>query len=421
MRSMRRPTSRRTASIYHARDMAVVRARLRICAVVLASATPSMETRENARQGRYGRLQLDSRFAGRALPTIEAIDLRQRRRAARQMDLAAARRGHAENFARSEQALLFLNRRGYAPLTLCHACGHRFQCPNCSAWLVEHRSRRALVCHHCGHVERRPENCPAATGTDTLIACGPGVERVAEEAADFSRRPAARAVLRHAGRDASGCARNCRRWRSRIRSGHRHANGRQGPSFSASDFGRRGRRRSRAGQWRSARRRAHLPVAQSGGGPRRARRKAGPRPAADLSAGASGDAGAAVRRSRALLPRRDRRCGATPACRPSAGSPRDRRPAPDRATTETHARALARAACLPPENRAGALRAGRCRRNRLVLGPAEAPIAMVRGKHPFPFAGHRRRAAADLQGFPARHECSAKAAWGRDGVDQQCS
>ena len=88
-------------------------------------------------------------------------------------------------FARQEQALLFLNRRGYAPLTLCRTCGHKFQCPNCSAWLVEHRYRRALACHHCGHVERRPDICPQCETPDSLTACGPGVERVAEEAAEL--------------------------------------------------------------------------------------------------------------------------------------------------------------------------------------------------------------------------------------------
>ncbi len=87
-----------------------------------------------------------------------------------------------ETLARGEQALLFLNRRGYAPLTLCRACGHRFQCPNCTAWLVEHRFRKALVCHHCGHVERRPDLCPNCEAPDSLMACGPGIERLAEEA-----------------------------------------------------------------------------------------------------------------------------------------------------------------------------------------------------------------------------------------------
>jgi len=171
--------------IYHARDMAVVRARNERCAVVLASATPSIETRENARQGRYGYLRLASRFAGRQMPALKAIDLRQHGAARGKWISPPLEEALKHNLAQGEQSLLFLNRRGYAPLTLCRACGHKFECPNCSAWLVEHRFRRALVCHHCGHVERRPDVCPACGQADTLSACGPGVERLAEEAAEL--------------------------------------------------------------------------------------------------------------------------------------------------------------------------------------------------------------------------------------------
>ena len=171
--------------IYHARDMAVVRARSDSCAIALASATPSIETRENARQGRYGWLRLESRFMGRSLPRIAAIDLRKEGPPRGKWIAPRLIEALRQNFAAQQQALLFLNRRGYAPLTLCRACGHRFQCPNCSAWLVEHRARRALVCHHCGHVERRPDKCPACEAEDSLIACGPGVERLAEEAAEL--------------------------------------------------------------------------------------------------------------------------------------------------------------------------------------------------------------------------------------------
>jgi primosomal protein N' (replication factor Y) (superfamily II helicase) len=171
--------------IYHARDMAVARAKHESCAIALASATPSIETRENARQGRYRWLRLASRFAGRALPGIEAIDLRREGPPRGKWIAPRLIEALRQNFAADEQALLFLNRRGYAPLTLCRACGHRFQCPNCSAWLVEHRARRALICHHCGHVERRPDKCQSCGAEDSLIACGPGVERLAEEAAEL--------------------------------------------------------------------------------------------------------------------------------------------------------------------------------------------------------------------------------------------
>ena len=170
---------------YHARDMAVVRARIESCAIVLASATPSIETRENARQGRYGHLRLDSRFKGRACRRSRRSICARRAQPRGKWISPRLVESIRENLARKEQVLLFLNRRGYAPLTLCQACGHKFQCPNCSAWLVEHRFRRALVCHHCGHVERRPDKCPACDGTDALNACGPGVERLAEEAAEL--------------------------------------------------------------------------------------------------------------------------------------------------------------------------------------------------------------------------------------------
>jgi primosomal protein N' (replication factor Y) (superfamily II helicase) len=168
--------------IYNARDMGVVRARLETAPIVLASATPAIETRFNAASGRYHWLRLPSRFGEARLPDIALVDLRRegppRGRWLSPRAIAAVE----EARAKGEQAMLFLNRRGYAPLTLCRACGHRFQCPNCSAWLVEHRFRSQLVCHHCGHVERRPELCPQCREANTLTACGPGVERLAEEA-----------------------------------------------------------------------------------------------------------------------------------------------------------------------------------------------------------------------------------------------
>ncbi|WP_353644193.1 primosomal protein N' [Mesorhizobium sp. WSM2239] len=166
---------------YNARDMAVVRARIGDFPVVLASATPSVESRVNASQGRYARVALPARFAEAALPDIKAIDMR-RSPPARGGFLSPVLIGHVrETLGRGEQSLLFLNRRGYAPLTLCRVCGHRFQCPDCSAWLVEHRFRGQLVCHHCGHNEKRPEACPECGALDHLVACGPGVERIAEE------------------------------------------------------------------------------------------------------------------------------------------------------------------------------------------------------------------------------------------------
>jgi primosomal protein N' (replication factor Y) len=168
--------------VYNARDMAVVRARLERAPIVLVSATPSLETRVNAEAGRYRWLKLPARFGERPLPGIATVDLRREGPPRGRWLSPKAIAGIEEARRRGEQALLFLNRRGYAPLTLCRACGHRFQCPNCSSWLVEHRFRAALMCHHCSHVEGRPKLCPSCHETDSLTACGPGVERLAEEA-----------------------------------------------------------------------------------------------------------------------------------------------------------------------------------------------------------------------------------------------
>jgi primosomal protein N' (replication factor Y) len=178
---------------YHARDMAVVRARLANARVILSSATPSVESRHNADTGRYRHVRLESRFAGAHLPDITAIDMREEPPEKGQWIAPRLAREVFATLDRGEQALLFLNRRGYAPLTLCNACGHQFQCPDCSAWLVEHRFRGVLMCHHCGHEQKRPKTCPACNAADTLVAVGPGIERIAEEAT--SRFPDARTVI----------------------------------------------------------------------------------------------------------------------------------------------------------------------------------------------------------------------------------
>ncbi len=166
---------------YHARDMAVVRGHIAKIPVVLSSATPSLETEVNARRGRYARLSLPERFGGQRMPSVEAIDLRTER-PPRGRFIAPTLAGAIKTaIERREQALLFLNRRGYAPLTLCRACGFRFSCPNCDAWLVDHRFRRMLVCHHCGFAMPHPANCPKCQAVDSYVAVGPGVERLEEE------------------------------------------------------------------------------------------------------------------------------------------------------------------------------------------------------------------------------------------------
>ena len=167
--------------IYHARDMAVVRARFEGCACVLVSATPSLETAVNVENGRYGRVRLPDRHGGALLPAIETVDLRGTPPARGTWLAPALRAALAETLEAGEQALLFLNRRGYAPLTLCRACGHRMQCADCSAWLVEHRFAGTLDCHHCDYRRPLPEACPACEAEESFAACGPGVERLAEE------------------------------------------------------------------------------------------------------------------------------------------------------------------------------------------------------------------------------------------------
>jgi primosomal protein N' (replication factor Y) len=178
---------------YHARDMAVVRARFADARVILSSATPSVESRNNANSGRYKHVLLTSRFAAQSLPDITALDMREEPPERGQWIAPRLAREIFATLDRGEQALLFLNRRGYAPLTLCSSCGHQYQCPNCDAWLVEHRFRGVLMCHHCGHEQRRPKVCTECGTDDSLVPIGPGIERIAEEVS--LRFPDARTVI----------------------------------------------------------------------------------------------------------------------------------------------------------------------------------------------------------------------------------
>jgi primosomal protein N' (replication factor Y) (superfamily II helicase) len=170
---------------YHARDMAVVRGSIAKFPVVLASATPSVESEVNARRGRYRRIHLPERFGGAHLPQIEAIDMRSEGPPRGRFISPKLAEAVQHVLERREQALLFLNRRGYAPLTLCRACGFRLQCPNCDAWLVDHRFKRRLVCHHCGFSTPPPASCPNCHATESFAPVGPGVERLQQEAAEL--------------------------------------------------------------------------------------------------------------------------------------------------------------------------------------------------------------------------------------------
>ncbi|WP_308516185.1 primosomal protein N' [Sphingomonas flavescens] len=170
---------------YHARDTAVMRAKFEDIPVILSTATPPIESRHMVELGRYREVGLGARFAGASLPEIRAVDLTQDP-PPRGRWLAPSLVDEIEaNLKAGEQSLLFLNRRGFAPLTLCRHCGHRFQCPNCTAWMVEHRLMHRLACHHCGHVMPPPQACPECGTEDSLVACGPGVERIADEVSEL--------------------------------------------------------------------------------------------------------------------------------------------------------------------------------------------------------------------------------------------
>ncbi|MGD9543271.1 MAG: primosomal protein N' [Methylocystis sp.] len=386
---------------YHARDMAVVRAHIEEATIVLASATPSIETRVNAMRGRYGYLRLDSRARARLMPTLEAIDMRKEgpprgRWIAPRLALAIG-----ETIARGEQALLFLNRRGYAPLTICRTCGHRFRCENCDAWLVEHRFRRALMCHHCGHVERRPEACPECGSEDSLAACGPGVERLAEEAATLF--PDARMLVLSS--DFPGGAERLRRELEEIAHGafdvvigtQLVAKGHNFPYLTLvgvvdADLG------LGSGDPRAAERTFQLlnqVTGRAGRGdkPGRALIQTFQPSHPVIEAILSGDAEKFYEQEIAVR----ERAGLPPFGRLAALIVS----AKDAAAAEAHARALARAAHeLPPSPRYRvAAPGGWPEENEIaLLGPAEAPIALIRGRYRFRLLAKGPR-NADMQGF----------------------
>ena len=290
--------------VYHARDMAVVRATLEKVPAVLASATPALETVANVERGRYSRLVLPKRHGSAAMPAVELLDLRKEGPPRGRWLAGRVVSAMAETLAAGEQALLYLNRRGYAPLTLCRGCGLRLECPQCAAWLVEHRLAGRLECHHCGYTRPLPRACPACGAEDSFVPCGPGVERLAEEVAgllpsarvlvatsDTIRGPAAAAALVRDVQDGDGGPAD------------RHADPRQGASFSPADPGRGDRRGSGTRRRRPAGGGADLADAQPSGRPGRTGGAAGARHPAILAAGPSRVAGHRGRRPR-RLPRR---------------------------------------------------------------------------------------------------------------------
>ncbi|TIL38728.1 MAG: primosomal protein N' [Mesorhizobium sp.] len=369
---------------YNARDMAVVRGHIGGFPVVLASATPSVESRVNASQGRYSRAVLSARFAEAALPDLKTIDMR-RAPPARGGFLSPVLLGHMrQTLEKKEQSLLFLNRRGYAPLTLCRVCGHRFGCPVCSAWLVEHRFRGQLVCHHCGHNEWRPEACPECGTLDHLVACGPGVERIAEEV--VAHFPDARTIVLSS--DLMGGVRRLRLELEAIANGEADivigtqlvAKGHNFPNMTLvgvvdADLG------LANGDPRAAERTFQLLSQVTGRAGRTGKKSLGllqtfqpDHPV--MRAIVSGDAEAfyereIAERERAVLPPFGRLAGVIVS-------------AATRAEAEGHARGLRRAAPQAVDL--------------FVLGPAEAPLSLIGGRHRFRLLiqGERR---ADMQGF----------------------
>jgi primosomal protein N' (replication factor Y) len=167
--------------IYHGRDMAVARAHLGGIPIILSSATPSLETLFNVRQGKYGHVVMKSRFGNAQMPKIELLDMRKYKMSSQEFISPPLFEALKQTIALGQQSMLFLNRRGYAPLTLCRGCGHRLQCPQCTSWLTEHKKSSRLHCHHCGFTMRLPDRCPSCDAEGKFAACGPGVERIAEE------------------------------------------------------------------------------------------------------------------------------------------------------------------------------------------------------------------------------------------------
>ena len=169
--------------LYNARDMTVLRASICGAQVVLASATPSLESWANAEAGKYARLELTARFGAAELPVMRAIDMRAEALPGNRWISPSLQRGVEKRLAAGQQSLLFLNRRGYAPVTICRACGHQIGCDHCDARMVEHRFLKRLVCHQCGETKPMPTVCPSCEAADRLAPVGPGVERLSEEAA----------------------------------------------------------------------------------------------------------------------------------------------------------------------------------------------------------------------------------------------
>lgn len=369
---------------YNARDMAVVRARIGDFPIVLVSATPSVESQVNGLAGRYNTVHLPTRFGDAAMPDLHLVDMRRHPPERGGFLSPVLLRAMKKTLERGEQSLLFLNRRGYAPLTLCRVCGHRFQCPQCSSWLVEHRFKSQIQCHQCGYSERTPEACPECGTFDHLVACGPGVERIAEEVEKHF--PDARTIVMSS--DLLGGVKRMRIELEAIAKGEADivigtqlvAKGHNFPLMTLvgivdADLG------LSNGDPRAAERTFQLLSQVTGRAGRTGLKSHGllqtfqPQHPV-MQAIVSGDAGAfyereIAEREKAILPPFGRLASLIVS-------------AETRADAETHARGLRAAA--PKVTGIS------------VLGPAEAPLALVRGRHRFRLLVHGRR-NSDMQAF----------------------
>lgn len=171
--------------LYNARDMAVLRASINGAQVILASATPSLESWANAEAGKYKRLSLKNRFGSAILPQTAAVDMRAEEMPSGKWISPSLQSAISDRLEKGEQSLIFLNRRGYAPVTLCRACGYQIGCDDCDARMVEHRFLKRLMCHQCGETKPMPTVCPSCEAEDRLAPVGPGVERMAEEVSEL--------------------------------------------------------------------------------------------------------------------------------------------------------------------------------------------------------------------------------------------
>ncbi len=167
--------------VYNARDMAVACGHFNKIPVVLSSATPSIETIHNIAKGKYHRVKLESRYGGATLPEINIVDMSKSGLDKGKWISKQLKKKVEEYLIKDKQVMLFLNRRGYAPITLCKSCGHKETCKNCSTFLVAHKSNNSLLCHYCGYKKYIQSDCSECDEKDSLINCGPGVERIAEE------------------------------------------------------------------------------------------------------------------------------------------------------------------------------------------------------------------------------------------------